>query len=68
VFIEDDKFAFWGGEVALIVAAMGLSTNLITQDLFATVIVVVIVTTVVTPPMMKWFFQSKKQTKSVLNY
>jgi monovalent cation:proton antiporter-2 (CPA2) family protein len=56
------------GEVALIVAAMGLSANLITQDLFATVIVVVIVTTVVTPPMMKWFFQSKEQTKSVLNY
>jgi len=53
------------GEVALIVAAIGLSANLITQDLYATVIVVVIVTTIVTPPMMKWFFQSKKQTQSI---
>lgn len=53
------------GEVALIVASMGLSANLISQDLFATAIVVVIVTTVVTPPMMKWFFQSKQQKQSI---
>ena len=37
------------GEVALIVASMGLASNLITQDLYATIIVVVIVTTIVTP-------------------
>ncbi|MDQ6599210.1 cation:proton antiporter [Bacillus salipaludis] len=48
------------GEVALIVASMGLASNLITKDLFATIIVVVIVTTVVTPPMMKWSFKSKE--------
>jgi monovalent cation:proton antiporter-2 (CPA2) family protein len=46
------------GEVALIVAAIGLEANLIPQNLFATVIVVVIITTLVTPPMMKWFFKS----------
>ncbi|MDR6998325.1 cation:proton antiporter [Neobacillus niacini] len=51
------------GEVALIVGSMGLSSNLITQDLFATIIVVVIVTTVVTPPMMKWSFESNKEIK-----
>lgn len=53
------------GEVALIVAALGLEANLITQGLFAISIVVVIVTTIVTPPMMKWFFQSNRQTESV---
>ena len=46
------------GEVALIVACNGFSTNLVTQDFYATIIVVVIVTTIVTPPMMKWFFKS----------
>jgi Kef-type K+ transport system membrane component KefB len=56
------------GEVALIVAAMGLSSNLITQDLYAAVIVVVIVSTVVTPTMMKWLLESRRQTQSVLNY
>lgn len=51
------------GEVALIVASMGLASNLITQDLFATIIVVVVVTTVVTPPMMKWSFKSSTKIK-----
>ncbi|MCM3364410.1 cation:proton antiporter [Niallia sp. Sow4_A1] len=45
------------GEVALIVAAIGLESNLITQGLFAIIIVVVIITTIVTPPMMKYFLQ-----------
>ncbi|WP_405098867.1 cation:proton antiporter [Oceanobacillus sp. FSL H7-0719] len=48
------------GEVALIVAALGLEASLITQDLFATMIVVVIITTLVTPPMMKMFFTQRK--------
>jgi monovalent cation:proton antiporter-2 (CPA2) family protein len=51
------------GEVALIVASLGLASNLITQDLYATMIVVVVVTTIVTPPMMKLFFKSN--TKAV---
>ncbi|MED3625360.1 cation:proton antiporter [Neobacillus thermocopriae] len=55
------------GEVALIVAAMGSSANLIPQDLFATAVVVVIVTTLVTPPMLKWFFQSKSNKTMVLS-
>jgi monovalent cation:proton antiporter-2 (CPA2) family protein len=45
------------GEVALIVGTMGLSSNLISQDLFAILLVVVIVTTIVTPPMMRLFFR-----------
>lgn len=55
------------GEVALIVAAMGLESNLIPQELFATIIVVVIVTTIVTPPLMKCFFKSGAQTASKVN-
>ena len=45
------------GEVALILAAIGLEASLLSQDLFAAMIVVVLVTTIVTPPMMKIFFK-----------
>ncbi|WP_066256547.1 cation:proton antiporter [Neobacillus drentensis] len=44
------------GEVALIIATIGLETNLISQELFAVLVVVVLITTIVTPPMMKFFF------------
>lgn len=46
------------GEVAMIIAAIGLETKLLTQELFAVIIVVVLVTTIVTPPLMKCFFKS----------
>ncbi|EKN65782.1 Na(+)/H(+)-K(+) antiporter [Neobacillus bataviensis LMG 21833] len=50
------------GEVALIIAAIGLETKLISQELFSILVIVVLVTTIVTPPMMKFFFkQSDKQ-------
>ncbi|MBD0379495.1 cation:proton antiporter [Paenibacillus sedimenti] len=48
------------GEVALIIAAMGLEANLLSQDMFAVVVVVVLITTLVTPPMMKLFFGKQK--------
>ncbi|RHW38968.1 cation:proton antiporter [Neobacillus notoginsengisoli] len=44
------------GEVALIIAAIGLNTKLLAQDLFAALVVVILITTIVTPPMMKIFF------------
>jgi Kef-type K+ transport system membrane component KefB len=44
------------GEVALIIAAMGLESNLLSKDMFAVIVVVVLITTLVTPPMMKVFF------------
>lgn len=44
------------GEVALIIAGIGLETGLLNRDLFAALVVVVLVTTIVTPPMMKWIF------------
>jgi len=43
------------GEVALIIAAIGLYSRLLTQDMFAIIVVVVLVTMIVTPSMMKWF-------------
>lgn len=47
------------GEVALIVATIGIDSNLINQELFAIIVGVVLVTTLVTPPLMKLFFSSR---------
>ncbi len=52
------------GEVALIIAGIGLETKLLTQNLFAVIVVVILVTTIVTPPMMKWFFKSNMQVRN----
>jgi Kef-type K+ transport system membrane component KefB len=46
------------GEVALIIATIGLESKLLAQDMFAVIVVVILVTTIVTPPMMKWFFRN----------
>lgn len=48
------------GEVALIIAAIGLETNLLSKNMFAVIVVVVLVTTIVTPPMMKLFFNNRE--------
>lgn len=53
------------GEVALIIAAIGLESSLLTQDMFTVIIVVVLITTIVTPPMMKWFFKPKRASTQV---
>ncbi|OQM46410.1 sodium:proton antiporter [Anoxybacillus sp. UARK-01] len=45
------------GEVALIIAGIGLESNLLTADLFAVLIVVVLITTLVTPPLLKMIFK-----------
>ncbi|MEH7107042.1 cation:proton antiporter, partial [Bacillus sp. JJ1764] len=45
------------GEVALILATIGLEAKLIGQELFSILVIVVLITTIVTPPMMKFFFQ-----------
>ncbi|MEH6955679.1 cation:proton antiporter [Neobacillus drentensis] len=57
------------GEVALIIATIGLETNLISQELFAVLVVVVLITTIVTPPMMKFFFnEGDKRTEMKTEY
>ncbi|HUU75732.1 MAG TPA: cation:proton antiporter [Methanoregulaceae archaeon] len=46
------------GEVAMIVALLGLSQNLITQDIFAVIVMMSLLTTVFTPIIYrKWFFR-----------
>jgi len=47
------------GEVALIIAAMGLSSGLLAQDYFTAIVIVVILTTMITPPMLKYTFGTK---------
>ncbi|MGC5328638.1 cation:proton antiporter [Brevibacillus sp. SYSU BS000544] len=49
------------GEVSLIIAAIGLEADLLSQDMFAVLVVVILVTTIITPPMMKWFFKTKME-------
>lgn len=51
------------GEVALIMAGIGLESKLLSEAMFATLVVVVLITTIVTPPMMKFFFLSQAQKK-----
>lgn len=45
------------GEVALIIAALGLETGLLPQDYFTAAVFVVILTTMTAPPLMKWMFR-----------
>ncbi|QHI73519.1 cation:proton antiporter [Aminipila terrae] len=46
------------GEVALIMATIGLDNNLLSSDFYAVIVVVVLVTTIATPLMMKWSFSN----------
>jgi monovalent cation:proton antiporter-2 (CPA2) family protein len=45
------------GEVALIIAALGLETGLLPQDYFTAAVFVVILTTMMAPPLIKWMFR-----------
>lgn len=53
------------GEVALIVAAKGISANLMNPDLFSSVIMVVIITTLITPILLKFAFNNKNSTQPI---
>jgi len=48
------------GEVALIVAKIGLDEGLINEALFTSMVVVAIVTTVVTPPLLRLILGGRK--------
>lgn len=50
------------GEVALILAAIGLESKLLPLDYYTSIVLVVIVTTIVTPPLLKLFFVTKTHT------
>nr|WP_218039487.1 cation:proton antiporter [Dendrosporobacter quercicolus] len=51
------------GEVALILAAIGLESRLLQAEYFTAIVVVVILTTLVTPPLLKWLFAKKELGK-----
>ncbi|MGG0658562.1 cation:proton antiporter [Rummeliibacillus pycnus] len=47
------------GEVALIIAAMGLDNKLLPVEYYTSMIIVVVITTIVTPPLLKVIFGKK---------
>jgi len=53
------------GEVALILASMGLHNGLLHPEYYTSAIIVVVITTVVTPPLLKWIF-GKREAKQEL--
>lgn len=48
------------GEVALILATLGINSQLLRQDLYTPLIIVVIATTLITPPLLKFLFKEKE--------
>lgn len=50
------------GEVALILAAIGLEENLLSPSFFTVTVVVVLITTLLTPPLLKWTYQYKEKS------
>jgi Kef-type K+ transport system membrane component KefB len=50
------------GEVALIIAAMGLKRSLITNDLLSATVIMVIITSLLTPFMIKFSYTTLKKT------
>ncbi|CAM2853542.1 Cation/H+ exchanger domain-containing protein [Paenibacillus sediminis] len=55
------------GEVALIIASTGLTSGLLAEQYFTSIVIVVILTTLVTPPMLKLVFQTADQKKMKTN-
>ncbi|MFM1652073.1 cation:proton antiporter [Brevibacillus sp. B_LB10_24] len=49
------------GEVALILASLGLERGFFSPALFSILVMVVLITTIVTPPILKILFQDKKK-------
>jgi Kef-type K+ transport system membrane component KefB len=52
------------GEVGLIVASVGVSTNLIPSNLFAVVTLIVLVTTLLSPPLLRLTFVGKEAKRA----
>jgi Kef-type K+ transport system membrane component KefB len=50
-----------GGEVALILAAMGLESGLLPTQYYTAMIIVITLTTLVTPPLLKMFFGTRNE-------
>lgn len=50
------------GEVGLIIASLGLTEHLLTEELFEAVFVIILLTTVLTPPLVRWVFHGRTPT------
>lgn len=53
------------GEVALILAAMGLESGLLRNEYYTSMIIVILVTTLVTPPLLKLIFGTRDNKQEV---
>jgi Kef-type K+ transport system membrane component KefB len=51
------------GEIALIIASIGLTAGLLAQQYFTAVVIAVVVSTVVTPPLLKWLSPRQSPSK-----
>ncbi|WP_026694325.1 cation:proton antiporter [Peribacillus kribbensis] len=52
------------GEVALIIASIGVEADLMSKETFSVMVIVVLITTIVTPPLIKWFFTERTPSGS----
>ncbi|MED3660855.1 cation:proton antiporter [Ureibacillus sp. FSL K6-8385] len=53
------------GEVALILASIGLSGGILSEKIYGAMIVVIVVTTLVTPPLLKFIFGKRLEAEEV---
>lgn len=53
------------GEVGLIVAAVGLSSGLLSEEIFQPVFLVILLTTVLTPPLVRYVFRGATTESSI---
>jgi Kef-type K+ transport system membrane component KefB len=55
------------GEVALVVAGMGLAARVISHDLFSATVVVALATTLLTPPLLAWAWRRQAAAVGVVH-
>lgn len=53
------------GEVGLIVAGVGVSSNILTSDVYSTIVIMVAVTTIITPIWLKMEYRKEQRKESV---
>ncbi|MFB5622261.1 MAG: cation:proton antiporter, partial [Candidatus Nitrosomaritimum yanchengensis] len=52
------------GEVGLIVAGVGVSSNILTSDVYSTIVIMVAVTTIITPIWLKMEYRKEQRKES----
>jgi Kef-type K+ transport system membrane component KefB len=54
------------GEVALIIALVGLNSQIVTQSTYAIVVFMTAVTTVLAPPLLRYLFRGEAQAAATV--